>query len=67
MATPLRRRHILLCVAGLTPQTITETLYALTQQRVCMDKFASSSPSSRHARSPCGRNVRACAALRTGI
>src|ERR1043166_4420147 len=27
------RRHILLCVAGLTPQIITETLYALTQQR----------------------------------
>src|SRR2546426_12133493 len=26
-------RHILLCVAGLTPQIITETLYALTQQR----------------------------------
>ncbi len=25
--------HILLCVAGLTPQIITETLYALTQQR----------------------------------
>ena len=25
-------RHILLCVAGLTPQIITETLYALTQQ-----------------------------------
>jgi CRISPR-associated protein (TIGR02584 family) len=28
-----RQRHILLCVAGLTPQIITETLYALTQQR----------------------------------
>jgi len=27
------RRHILLCVAGLTPQIIPETLYALTQQR----------------------------------
>lgn len=27
------QRHILLCVAGLTPQIITETLYALTQQR----------------------------------
>jgi CRISPR-associated protein (TIGR02584 family) len=27
------RRHILLCVAGLTPQIITETLYALTQER----------------------------------
>ena len=26
-------RQILLCVAGLTPQIITETLYALTQQR----------------------------------
>jgi CRISPR-associated protein (TIGR02584 family) len=26
-------RHILLCVAGLPPQIITETLYALTQQR----------------------------------
>lgn len=26
-------RHILLCVVGLTPQIITETLYALTQQR----------------------------------
>jgi CRISPR-associated protein (TIGR02584 family) len=26
-------RHILLCVAGLTPQIITESLYALTQQR----------------------------------
>ena len=26
-------RHILLCVAGLTPQIITETLYALTQQQ----------------------------------
>ncbi|HMX29276.1 MAG TPA: CRISPR-associated ring nuclease Csm6 [Blastocatellia bacterium] len=26
-------RNILLCVAGLTPQIITETLYALTQQR----------------------------------
>jgi CRISPR-associated protein (TIGR02584 family) len=27
------RRHILLCVAGLTPQIIMETLYALTQER----------------------------------
>ena len=27
------QRHILLCVAGLTPQIITETLYALTQER----------------------------------
>lgn len=27
------QRHILLCVAGLTPQIITEVLYALTQQR----------------------------------
>lgn len=27
------QRHILLCVAGLTPQIITETLYALTQKR----------------------------------
>ncbi len=27
------QRNILLCVAGLTPQIITETLYALTQQR----------------------------------
>jgi CRISPR-associated protein (TIGR02584 family) len=27
------QRHILLCVAGLTPQIITETLYALTQLR----------------------------------
>jgi CRISPR-associated protein (TIGR02584 family) len=27
------RRHILLCVAGMTPQVVTETLYALTQQR----------------------------------
>ena len=27
------KRHILLCVAGLTPQIITETLYALTQER----------------------------------
>lgn len=26
------RRHILLCVAGMTPQVVTETLYALTQQ-----------------------------------
>lgn len=26
-------KHILLCVAGLTPQIVTETLYALTQQR----------------------------------
>ena len=26
-------RHLLLCVAGLTPQIITETLYALTQQQ----------------------------------
>jgi len=26
-------KHILLCVAGLTPQIITEALYALTQQR----------------------------------
>jgi CRISPR-associated protein (TIGR02584 family) len=26
-------KHILLCVAGLTPQIITESLYALTQQR----------------------------------
>ena len=26
-------RNILLCVAGLTPQIITETLYALTQRR----------------------------------
>jgi CRISPR-associated protein (TIGR02584 family) len=28
-----RQRHILLCMAGLTPQVITETLYAVTQQR----------------------------------
>ncbi len=27
------QRHILICVVGLTPQIITETLYALTQQR----------------------------------
>lgn len=27
------QRHILLCVAGLTPQIVTETLYAITQQR----------------------------------
>jgi CRISPR-associated protein (TIGR02584 family) len=27
------QRHILLCVAGLTPQIVTETLYVLTQQR----------------------------------
>ena len=27
------QRQILLCVAGLTPQIITETLYALTQER----------------------------------
>jgi CRISPR-associated protein (TIGR02584 family) len=27
------QRHILLCVAGLTPQIVTEILYALTQQR----------------------------------
>lgn len=27
------KRHILLCVSGMTPQVITETLYALTQQR----------------------------------
>lgn len=27
------KRHILLCVAGLTPQIILETLYALTQER----------------------------------
>src|SRR5689334_15277568 len=27
------KRHILLCVAGLTPQIILETLYALTQDR----------------------------------
>lgn len=27
------QRHILLCVAGMTPQIITETLYAMTQQR----------------------------------
>jgi CRISPR-associated protein (TIGR02584 family) len=27
------QQHILLCVAGLTPQIITETLYALTQRR----------------------------------
>lgn len=26
-------KHILLCVAGMTPQIITETLYALTQER----------------------------------
>jgi len=26
-------KRILLCVAGLTPQIITETLYSLTQQR----------------------------------
>lgn len=31
--SPPRSHHILLCVAGLTPQIITETLYALTQQR----------------------------------
>lgn len=31
--TPPPTHHILLCVAGLTPQIITETLYALTQQR----------------------------------
>lgn len=28
-----RMKNILLCVVGLTPQTITETLYVLTQQR----------------------------------
>jgi CRISPR-associated protein (TIGR02584 family) len=28
-----QKRHILLCVAGLTPQIILETLYALTQER----------------------------------
>ena len=27
------KRHILLCVAGLTPQIILETLYAITQER----------------------------------
>jgi len=27
------KRHILLCVAGMTPQIITETLYVLTQKR----------------------------------
>jgi CRISPR-associated protein (TIGR02584 family) len=27
------QKHILLCVAGMTPQIITETLYALTQER----------------------------------
>lgn len=27
------QRHILLCVAGMTPQVVTETLYALTQGR----------------------------------
>ena len=32
MSTP-HTRHLLLCVAGLTPQIITETLYALTQQQ----------------------------------
>lgn len=33
-------RHVLLCVAGLTPQIITETLYALTQQqRVRVDEI----------------------------
>ena len=30
---PVPGRHILLCVAGLTPQIVTETLYALTQQQ----------------------------------
>jgi len=30
---PEKQKHVLLCVAGLTPQIITETLYALTQQR----------------------------------
>lgn len=30
--TDQMHRHILLCIAGLTPQIITETLYALTQQ-----------------------------------
>ena len=29
----IMQRHILLCVAGMTPQIITETLYALTQER----------------------------------
>lgn len=31
--TAQKPRHLLLCVAGLTPQIITETLYALTQKR----------------------------------
>lgn len=30
--TETTKKHILLCVAGMTPQIITETLYALTQQ-----------------------------------
>ena len=33
LSLPPGKRHILLCVAGLTPQIITETLYALTQQQ----------------------------------
>lgn len=31
--TQAHQRHILLCVAGMTPQVITETLYVLTQVR----------------------------------
>ena len=35
-----RQRHILLCVAGLTPQIVTETLYALTRQAgECVDEI----------------------------
>jgi CRISPR-associated protein (TIGR02584 family) len=33
------KRNILLCVAGMTPQIITETLFALTQtQKVKLDE-----------------------------
>lgn len=27
------RKHLLLCVAGMTPQIVTETLYALTEEQ----------------------------------
>jgi CRISPR-associated protein (TIGR02584 family) len=35
-----RKKNILLCVAGMTPQIITETLYVLTQERgECVDEI----------------------------